>query len=79
MKSEMRKSSSRHKSNYISFRKSTFFPHEQILDEMKKEPIPDESVSFIFIPNCFIYFNSIVNNNILYSRVIHVFLKRTLL
>ncbi|XP_011495608.1 PREDICTED: ZZ-type zinc finger-containing protein 3 [Ceratosolen solmsi marchali] len=43
MKSEIRKSSSRHKSNYTSFRKSTFFPHEQILDEIKREPSQDES------------------------------------
>lgn len=43
VKSEMRKSTSRYR-NQSLLKKSTFFPHEQLLDEIKKEPITEELI-----------------------------------
>ncbi|OXU32281.1 hypothetical protein TSAR_007057 [Trichomalopsis sarcophagae] len=41
VKSELRKSTSRYR-NQSLLKKSTFFPHEQLLDEIKKEPTTEE-------------------------------------
>lgn len=46
VKSEMRRSTTRYRNQSV-LKKSTFFPHEQLLDEIKKEPIQEEFVSRI--------------------------------